>query len=87
VYGGERLGGATGWNAILHITPADQFFHDAPTAAFPVSWHDTESGVFTVAVAAVHSGFGPLHANPAQKPVSLAVLTGLAALLVDSYLY
>jgi hypothetical protein len=32
-------------------------------------------------------GFGPLHANPARRLALLAVLTGLAALLVDIYLY
>jgi hypothetical protein len=79
--------GATGWNAILHFTHADQFFHDAPSVVFPVSWQDTGSAVFAIAVAAVLLGFGPLHANPARRFALLAVKTGLAALLVDIYLY
>ena len=41
--------GAVGWNAILHATHADQFFHDAPIPVFPISWQDTGSGVFSVA--------------------------------------
>ena len=48
----SALLGAVGWNAILHATHADQFFHDAPIPVFPVSWQDTGSGVFSVAVAA-----------------------------------
>jgi hypothetical protein len=79
--------GAVGWNAILHATHADQFFHDAPIPVFPISWQDTGSGVFSVAVATVLLGFGPLRANPARRLAWLAVLTGLGALLVDIYLY
>jgi hypothetical protein len=83
----SALLGAVGWNAILHATHADQFFHDAPIPVFPISWQDTGSGVFTVAVATVLLGFGPLRANPAHRLAWLAVLTGLGALLVDIYLY
>ena len=79
--------GAVGWNAILHATHADQFFHDAPIPVFPISWQDTGSGVFSVAVAAVLLGFGPLRANPSRRLALLAALTGLGALLVDIYLY
>ncbi len=31
-------GRPVGWNAILRATDANQFFHDAPIAIFPVSW-------------------------------------------------
>ena len=79
--------GAVGWNAILHATHADQFFHDAPIPVFPISWQDTGSGVFSVAVAAVLLGFGPLRASPSRRLAFLAVLAGLGALLVDIYLY
>jgi hypothetical protein len=79
--------GAVGWNAIPHATHADQFFHDAPIPVFPISWQDTGSGVFTVAVATVLLGSGPLRANPARRLAWLAVLTSLGALLVDIYLY
>jgi hypothetical protein len=79
--------GAVAWNAILRATRADQFFHDAPIPLFPVSWQDTGSGVFSVAVAAVLLGFGATRADPARRLAVLAVLAGLAALLVDVYLY
>ncbi|MDT5189657.1 MAG: hypothetical protein QOI28_1908, partial [Mycobacterium sp.] len=79
--------GPAAWNAILHATHADQFFHDAPISVFPISWQDTGSGVFTVALAAVLLGFGPVRADPARRLASLAVLAGLGALLVDIYLY
>lgn len=79
--------GAIGWNAILHATHADQFFHDTPIAVFPISWQDTGSGVFSVAVAAVLLGFGPPRVDPARRLALLAALTGLGALLVDIYLY
>jgi hypothetical protein len=79
--------GAAVWNAILHATHADQFFHDAPIRVFPISWQDTGSGVFTVAVAAVLLGSGPIRADPARRLLVLALLAGLGALLVDIYLY
>jgi hypothetical protein len=83
----SALLGAAGWNAILHATHADQFFHDAPVPVFPISWQDTGSGVFTVAVAALLLGFGPLRAERARRLAGLAALAGLGALLVDIYLY
>jgi hypothetical protein len=42
-----------------------QFFLDAPIPVFPISWQDTGSGVFTVAVAALLLGFGPLRTDTA----------------------
>jgi hypothetical protein len=83
----SALLGAAGWNAILHATHADQFFHDAPIAVFPISWQDTGSGVFAVAVATVVLGFGPLRADPSRRLALLAASTGLGALLIDIYLY
>jgi hypothetical protein len=52
-----------------------------------VSWQDTGSGVFAVAAAALILGSGPLRARPAASVTRLAALAGLAALLVDVYLY
>jgi hypothetical protein len=79
--------GPLAWNSILHATHADQFFHDAPIPVFPISWQDTGSGVFTVAIAALLAGLGPMRADPARRLALLAVLAGLGALLVDIYLY
>jgi hypothetical protein len=79
--------GAAAWNAILHATHADQFFHDAPIRVFPISWQDTGSGVFTIAVAVMLLGLGPIRADPARRLAVLAVLAGVGALLVDIYLY
>lgn len=83
----SALLGPLAWNAILHATHADQFFHDAPMPLFPISWQDTGSGVFTVAVAALLLGFGPLRTDAARRLAGLAALAGLGALLVDIYLY
>jgi hypothetical protein len=60
---------------------------DAPIAIFPISWQDTGSGVFTVAVATLLLGFGPVRAQPARRLAVCAILAGAAALLVDIYLY
>lgn len=79
--------GAAAWNAILHATHANQFFHDAPIAVFPISWQDTGSGVFTIAITLVLLGFGPAGADPGRRVAMLATLAGLGALLVDIYLY
>jgi hypothetical protein len=76
-----------GWNAVLRATHAREFFTDAPLDVFPVSWQDTGSGVVTVAVAAVLLGLGALRAAPARQAALVALGAGLAALLVDVYLY
>jgi hypothetical protein len=75
------------WNSILRATHANEFFTDAPMKAFPVSWQDTGSGVFALALAALIFGFGPLAFDPARRALAFAVVTGLSALVVDVYLY
>lgn len=79
--------GPVAWNAILRATAANQFFHDAPIAVFPVSWQDTGSGVFTVAVLALLLGFGPPRSTLAHRTALVALLGGLSALVIDIYLY
>ena len=79
--------GPLGWNAILRATHASQFFTDAPLRLLPASWQDTGSGVFALAATAVLLGVGPLAAAPTRRTIGLAALCGLAAFLVDVYLY
>lgn len=81
------LAGPVAWNAILKATHATQFFVDAPISVLPASWQDTGSGVFAVAVTALLLGLGPLGAQPGRRTAALALLAGLAAFLVDVYLY
>ncbi|MEA2180801.1 MAG: hypothetical protein QOG77_4098 [Solirubrobacteraceae bacterium] len=90
VLAAAALSGATGpflWNAILHRVGGSEFFVDAPVAVLPASWQDTGSGVFTVAVATLLLGFGPLRNEPSRRLALLSVLCGLGAFLVDVYLY
>ncbi|WP_426513777.1 hypothetical protein ACPPVO_26105 [Dactylosporangium sp. McL0621] len=79
--------GPIAWNAILRATHAATFFTDAPIAVMPASWQDTGSGVFTIAVTAIVLGFGAHATAPARRVVALSMLAGLAAFLVDVYLY
>jgi hypothetical protein len=79
--------GPLAWNGILRAAHGDQFFTDAPLDVFPVSWQDTGSGVFALAVAMLLYGLGPLRAEPSSRTTGYALLVGLAALLVDVYLY
>lgn len=81
------VGAVVGWNAILQVTSADQFFTDLPGKVFPISWQDFGSGVFALAAVALMLGFGPRRDEPARKVITLAALAGLGALLVDMYLY
>lgn len=81
------VGGVVGWNAILHITSARQFFTDLPGRVFPISWQDFGSGVFAFAAVALVLGLGSQRSAPAHRAVTLAGLAGLGALLVDIYLY
>jgi hypothetical protein len=90
VIAADVLATATGplaWNAILRATHASQFFTDAPLRLLPASWQDTGSGVFALAATAVLLGVGPLAAAPSRRTIGLAALCGLAAFLVDVYLY
>ena len=75
------------WNAILRAAHGDQFFTDAPTVVFPISWQDTGSGVFTFALLTILLGLGPRRTAHARRVVVLAGLAAIAALLVDIYLY
>jgi hypothetical protein len=74
------------WDLILRHTGGN-FFVDAPGYVLPVSWEDVGSGVFATAIAALALGFGPQRADAGRR-VALGVLVcGLAALIVDTYLY
>jgi len=79
--------GPTAWNAILRATHGNSFLHDAPIAAFPVSWQDTGSGVFTLATATVLLGLGSMARDPGRRLLMVALLAAIPALLVDVYLY
>jgi|SRR5215211_4284546 len=81
------LAGPLAWNAILRATHGNEFFTDAPIAVLPASWQDTGSGVFAIAVTALALGVGPLAAGTGRRVAAAAALTGLAAFLVDVYLY
>jgi hypothetical protein len=74
------------WDLVLRHTGGD-FFVDAPGYVFPVSFEDTGSGVFAVALAALVLGFGPQRADPGGRVARTALVCGVAALLVDVYLY
>jgi hypothetical protein len=74
------------WDLILRHTGGD-FFVDAPGYVFPVSFEDTGSGVFATAIGALLLGFGPLRADTGRRVALTALFCGLAALLVDIYLY
>ena len=87
---GAAIAGAAGplaWNAILHDVDATRFFVDAPIAVLPASWQDTGSGVFALGAATLDLGFGPLRRATAFALARASVACGLAAFLVDVYLY
>ena len=74
------------WDLVLRYTGGD-FFVDAPGLVFPVSFEDAGSGVFATAIGSTLLGLGPLHASNGRRVALAAVVCGLAALLVDTYLY
>lgn len=74
------------WNLILRHTGGN-FFVDAPGYVFPVSYEDTGSGVFATAVAALLLGFGPQRGDAGRRVALTVLVCGLAALIVDTYLY
>jgi len=84
----SALLGPMAWNALLRITGATAAFsHDLPFKPFPISWQDTGSGVFTLAVGCTALSLGAAaHERPRQVAAGAAT-AALAALLVDIYLY
>ena len=87
VAGLGTLIGPLAWNAILRAAHGNQFFTDAPITVLPASWQDTGSGVFAIAVTALLLGVGPLAGGTGRHLAAVATLAGLAAFLVDVYLY
>jgi hypothetical protein len=90
VFVGAGLCAAAGplaWNAVLRDADASGFFVDAPVAVIPASWQDTGSGVWALALTALVLGLGPLAQATGRRLALVALLTGLAAFLVDVYLY
>jgi len=79
--------GPLAWNAILRDTNSSGFFVDAPFAVVPASWQDAGSGVFAFAAAALVFGLGPLRSMNGRRIVIAGLLCGLAAFVVDVYLY
>jgi len=76
------------WNLMLRKTGATGVFsHDVPFKLFPISFQDTGSGVFTLAGASMALGLGPAGHGTAPRVARLALLTALAALLIDIYTY
>ena len=74
------------WDLILRHT-GGKFFVDAPGTIFPISFEDLGSGVFATAIAALLLGLGPLRAATGARAAWASLLCGIAALLVDIYLY
>lgn len=74
------------WDLILRHTGGN-FFVDAPGYVFPISYEDTGSGIFAAAIAALLLGFGPQRGDTGRRVALSVVVSGLAALLVDIYLY
>jgi hypothetical protein len=74
------------WDLVLRHTGGD-FFVDAPGVVFPVSFEDAGSGVFATAIGSALLGLGPLSTSSGRRVALAALVCGLAALLVDIYLY
>jgi len=79
--------GPLAWHAILRDPNSSGFFIDAPLAVVPASCQDTGSGVFAFAAAALVFGVGPLRKTNGRRVVLAGLLCGLAAFVVDVYLY
>jgi len=85
--GVATVAGAVAWNAILRAAHGDQVFTDAPLVVLPASWQDTGSGVFALATSGLLLGLAVAPTAPARRVAWYAAVCGLAAFLVDVYLY
>ena len=80
-------GAAAGWNAVIRTTRATGFAAEAAPRWFPASWQAMGSGVFALASVTLVLGATLRRTTKAYQLLLPAVLCGLAAFLVDVYLY
>ena len=78
---------AIAWNAVLMDVGAGGFFVDAPIAVIPVSWQDTGTGVWALALVSPILGLTVCRVRHAAEVARLAAASALVAFLVDVYLY
>jgi len=78
---------AVAWNAVLIDADAGGFFIDAPIAVIPVSWQDTGTGVWALALVSLILGSSVGTSRRAAEVARLAAASALVAFLVDVYLY
>jgi hypothetical protein len=76
-----------GWQTVLRVTHAREFFTDLPFRPFPISWQASGSGLSALALVSLAPAYGPLRRQPAPAAATLATAAGAVALLVDVYLY
>ena len=79
--------GPIGWNAVLRATHAREFFTDAPISVVPASWQDTGSGVVTIALSCVALAIAVPREPIRRAAFRIALVCGVAAFVVDVYLY
>ena len=78
--------GPLAWNLILRHTGGD-FFVDAPGYVFPVSYEDTAPASSRPPSPALRSASARSRAATGRRLAVTTATCGLAALLVDIYLY
>jgi hypothetical protein len=75
--------GFIAWNLVLNATHGTNFNVDAPVIG--LSWADAGSGVLAFVTTALVFGLVMARREPAARVVGIAVIGGLAALLVDLF--
>jgi len=78
---------AIAWNAVLIDAGAGGFFVDAPIAVIPVSWQDTGTGVWALALVSLILGLSVGRSHRPAEVARLAAASAFVAFLVDVYLY
>ena len=99
VFGGHRrartallaglvtAGAACGWNVLAKLSGAGDRFGDLAQPWFPASWKAATSGIYALAAATVVLGATLRRTTKAWQLLLPAVICGLAAFLIDVYLY
>lgn len=82
-YGHRHGGGPGGVERDSQQRARPRVLRRCPDSAFPISWQDTGSGVFALALAALVLGLGPLAAEPGRRVALTALLAGLVPALVE----
>ena len=79
--------GVVAWHGMVRGAHADSLNREADFPPFPASWSDLGAAVFAFTAVVLALGLGPRRSAKAVNLIVLCAFSGLASLVVATYLY